>query len=320
MRARVVVFWLVAAVVLVAALAVTGARLVDAGGRLGIALVAFTPLALPLYAALLLLALGRMVVLRGWRVDALPVALVAVAGLLLHGWWYAPQVSGANPPAADGATQVVVMTANLRLGEADGVEVVRTASEQGVDLLVLQEVTLAVLADMERAGLDALFPHRVGEPGTMATGTMAFSRTELTDAVRLPTALGSWSFRMDELQVFAVHPTYPVDAAGWRRDQATLVDAVTEQGPDLVVGDFNATVDHDSLRTLADRGYRDVGELANAGWHPTWPDGGEYHVVPVALAQIDHVLVGESLAAVSMSTREVPGSDHRAVVATVAAK
>jgi endonuclease/exonuclease/phosphatase family metal-dependent hydrolase len=319
-RARVVVFWVATAVVLLPALAITVARLVDPGNRVGIALVAFTPLALPLYAVLLLLALGRVAVLRRWRVLALPVALVAIVGLVLHGRWYAPQVSGANPPAAAHAAPLVVMTANLRLGEADGVEVVRTASERHVDLLVLEEVTLAVLADMERAGLDDLFPHRVGRPGDMATGTMAFSGVELTDAERLPTALGSWSFRMGELQVFAVHPTYPVAAAGWRRDQATLVDEITEARPDLVVGDFNATVDHASLRTLADRGYRDVGELTNAGWQPTWPDGGEYGVIPVALAQIDHVLVGGSLAAVSMSTLDVPGSDHRAVLATVAAK
>ncbi|MFC7495918.1 MULTISPECIES: endonuclease/exonuclease/phosphatase family protein [unclassified Nocardioides] len=320
MRARVGVFWAVTALVLVPALAITVARLTDPGFRSGIALVAFTPLALPLYTVVLVLAGARLVVLRRWRAAALPVALVAAAGLVLHGWWYAPQLSGANPPAAEGADPLVVMTANLRLGEADGVEVVRTASEQDVDLLVMEEVTLAVLADMERAGLDDLFPHRVGEPGVLATGTMAFARTELTDAERLPMALGSWSFRWDDLQVLAVHPTYPVDAAGWRRDQATLVDEVTDRDPDLVVGDFNATADHASMRTLADRGYRDVGELANAGWHPTWPDGGEYAVIPVALAQIDHVLLGPRLAAIGVETADVPGSDHRAVVATLAAK
>lgn len=320
MRARVVVFWVAAAVVLLPALAITGARVADTDSRLGIALVAFTPLALPLYAVGVLLALVRLVVLRRWRTAALAVAVVSLAGLVLHGWWYAPQVSGANPPAADGATPLVVMTANLRLGEADGIGVVQTASEMDVDLLVLQEVTPAVLADMDRAGLEDLLPNRVGEPGSMATGTMAFSRAPLTDAARLPTALGSWSVRMDDLLVYAVHPTYPVDAAGWWKEQDALVEAVTDGGPDLVVGDFNATLDHRSMRALADRGYRDVGELANTGWHPTWPAGGEYDLLHLPLTQIDHVLVGRRLAALSLRTVEIAGSDHRAVIADVARK
>ena len=320
MRARVVVFWVVVGLVLLPALAITAARLTEPDSRAGIALVAFTPLALVLYAVVLLLALVRLAVRRRWRGAAIPVVLVAVAGLVLHGWWYAPQVSGANPPASDGATPLVVMTANLRLGEADGIEVVRSATEQDVDLLVLQEVTPAVLADMDRAGLPDLLPNRVGLPGSMASGTMAFSRTPLTESSRVPTVLGSWSFLMGDLRVLAVHPTYPVDASGWDHDQAVVLEAVADDEPDLVVGDFNATADHQSMRTLADRGYRDAGELANDGWQPTWPGGGTYDVLGLPLAQIDHVLVGERLAALDMTTLAVPGSDHRAVVATVARK
>lgn len=320
MRARVVIFSIVLGLVLLPALALTMARLLDSDRRIPITLVAFTPWALPLYAVVVLLALGRLVVQRRWRGAALPIALVAVVGLVLHGWWYSPQVTGANPPAADGATPMVVMTANLRLGEADGIEVVRIATERHVDLLVVQEVTPAVLADMDRAGLRDLLPYRVGLAGSMATGTMAFAQTPLTDAVRLPTLLGSWSFELGDLRVQAVHPEYPVDASGWLRDQAVVVRAVTDGDPDLVVGDFNATADHSSMRTLADRGYRDVGELANEGWHPSWPANGKFDLLGMPLAQIDHVLVGDRLAALSMTTAGVPGSDHRAVVATVARK
>lgn len=320
MRARVVVFWVLVGLVLLPALGITAARLTEPDSRFGIALVAFTPLALVLYAVVLLLALVRLAVRRRWRSAAVPVALVAVAGLVLHGWWYSPQVSGANPPAADGAARLVVMTANLRLGEADGIEVVRMATEQHVDLLVLQEVTPAVLADMDRAGLPELLPNRVGLPGSMASGTMAFSLAPLTESSRVPTSLGSWSFLMGDLRVQAVHPTYPVDASGWEHDQDVIRQAVADDEPDLVLGDFNATADHHSMRTLADRGYRDVGELANDGWHPTWPAGGRYDVLGLPLAQIDHVLVGPRLAALGMKTLGVPSSDHRAVVATVALK
>ena len=130
MRARVVVLWVVVGLLLVPALAITIARLLEPDVRIGIVLVAFTPLALLLYAAVLIVALVRLVVVRRWRGAALPVAIVAVLGLVLHGWWYAPQVSGANPPAADGATPLVVMTANLRIGAADGIEVVRSPTSR----------------------------------------------------------------------------------------------------------------------------------------------------------------------------------------------
>ena len=186
MRARVVVFWIVVGVLGLAALSITAARLAESDLRIGVTLTAFTPLALGLYAAVLLLALIRSVWTRRWRAAALPVALLALAGLVLHGWWFSPQLVGANPPPAAGATPMVVMTANLMLGEADGIELVRTVSEEGVDLLVLEEVTPAVLADMDRAGLADLLPHRVGEAGSMASGTMAFARTPLTDAAQLP--------------------------------------------------------------------------------------------------------------------------------------
>ncbi len=313
-------FWLVCAVVLAGALLITGARLLEPGGRWGLALVAFTPLALPLYAVVLVLAAVRLVVVRRWRGAALPVALVAVAGLVLHGWWYAPQVTGANPPPAEGARTLVVMTSNLRMGEGDGVEVVRTASAKDVDLLVVEELTPGLLAEMDRAGLADLLPYRVGEAGSGASGTMAFAKQPLTDPVRLATGLGSWAFTMGDLRVLGVHPSYPVRSDDWHHDAGVLADAVTTERPDLLLGDFNATMDHGPMRALADRGYRDVGELANDGWHPTWPSSGPFDWLGTPLAQIDHVLVGPRLAALGMSTVDVPDTDHRAVVARVAAK
>jgi endonuclease/exonuclease/phosphatase (EEP) superfamily protein YafD len=149
---------------------------------------------------------------------------------------------------------------------------------------------------------------------------MAFSRTEHAQPTTVPTYFGGWSFTMGELTVLAVHPSPPVQADGFAADQAVVARTVAELEPDLVVGDFNATGDHAPMRALADAGYRDVGELANRGWLPTWPTSGVFDVLGLPLAQIDHVLVGERLAALDLRTVSVPGSDHRAVVATVARK
>ncbi|WP_155993253.1 endonuclease/exonuclease/phosphatase family protein [Nocardioides sp. URHA0020] len=320
MRARVVVFWSVVAVCLVPALLLTFTRLVEPRGGFWIKVEAFTPLGLALYAVALVLVAARILLRRRWRTAALPVALLAVAGLVLHAWWFAPQLTGASPPPEDGAAEIVVMSANLLVGSADGIEVVREASEAHVDLLVVQEVTLAVLADMDRAGLGDLLPYRAGAPGVGASGTMAFSRVQLSDATSLPTYFGGWTFSMGDLRVAAVHPRPPTDADGWYDDQAVVARTVAELEPDLVVGDFNATVDHAPMRALADAGYRDAGELANQGWQPTWPTRGVFDVAGMPLAQIDHVLVGDRLAALDQGTVAVPGSDHRGVVATVAMK
>ena len=128
----------------------------------------------------------------------------------------------------------------------------------------------------------------------------------------------------DALTLLAVHPTAPVPPAGastWRAEHATLLAAAQESGAALVLGDMNATSDHATMRAWRDAGYRDSLEMVNAGWSPTWPSNGitpAPGLHPPALIQIDHVLVGPALAVTESSTVEVPGSDHRAVVATIA--
>ncbi|MBZ5737240.1 endonuclease/exonuclease/phosphatase family protein [Nocardioides mangrovi] len=326
MRLRVVLLCLLEAALLLPALLLTIARLVESTGTFWVQVEAFTPLALALYAAALLVALVVLLVRRrrrpAWRSWPAPVAVLAVAGLVLHGWWFAPLVTGANPPPAADAQPLVVMTANLYQGAADGIELVRRVSDADVDLLVLEELTPAVLADMDRAGLDDLLPYRAPADGDGYgdAATMAFSRTPIEDPQPLDLELGGWSFRTDGLTVLAVHPWSPGTQGDWAADQATVAAAVDDLHPDLLAGDFNATVDHAPMRALADEGYRDVGELANDGWQPTWPVTGAFDLLGLPLAQIDHVLVGPRLAAISMRTVDVPGSDHRAVIATVALK
>ena len=247
----------------------------------------------------------------------------SAAGLAVHAWWFAPQVTGENPPPADGEEPLVVMAANIGEGAGDPIDLVRRVSEEGVGLLVVQEITVADLADMERAGVAEVLPYRVGEPGSDGHGTMVFSAVELTDPRPLPTLHDGWIVTMGDLTVIGVHPSAPTTPDEWRDDHAVLARAVAEVEPDLVVGDLNATIDHPPMRALADAGYRDAAELANEGWQPTWPDNGAVDLLGLplpALTPIDHVLVGPRLAAVGTRTLSIPDSDHRAVVAEVARK
>ncbi|MCW2843057.1 MAG: hypothetical protein JWN22_973 [Nocardioides sp.] len=337
MRARVVVLSGALLALGLPAVLLTVVRASDpASGRL-IRVESFTPLAIPLYAALLLVALVSLFAWRRGRRLARGLlgglALVGVAGLAAHLSWFSARLTGDNPPPASGAEPLTVMTANLYGGRADGIELVRIASDEHVDVLVVEEITSTELASMEQAGLAALFPHRIGDAGPDfdVEDTMVFSREPLGQAERVGTAHESWLVTVGDpsagseqaLTLLAVHPYAPTHAGQWRADHAAVLAAAEASGADLVVGDFNATLDHPPMRALAGHGWRSVAELANEGWQPTWPSNGlisRFGVSLPALVQIDHVLVGPRLAGLSTHTVVVPGTDHRAVVAEVARK
>lgn len=339
MRFRMAISWIVTLVLLAPAGFLTVVRATDPSAGPLIRAESFTPLALPAYAvvlvgALLVIATRRL----RRRADAggrsrrrvpVLVALVACAGLIVHAAWFSARVSGPNPPPADGAATLVVMTANLYVGRADGIELVRTASREGADVLVVEEVTTGELTSMEAAGLADLFPYRIGaaDPAD-ADGTMVFSRTELGAATPVATGHESWLVDVDApggdpLTLLAVHPYAPTELTQWDADHAAIRAAAREAEPDLIVGDFNATLDHPPMRELGALGWHSAAELANEGWQPTWPSGGVVSVlgVPVpSLVQIDHVLVGPRIAALGTHTIVLPGTDHRALVAEVARK
>ncbi|WP_395657530.1 endonuclease/exonuclease/phosphatase family protein [Nocardioides sp.] len=320
MRVGAVVFWVAVAVLLVPALGVTFARAVEPQRSFWLLVEGFTPVGVVLYGLVVLLLAVRLVVVRRWWTWAL--AAVALAGLLVHCWWFAPQVSGANPPPAAGAEPMVVMTSNIAHGAGDATALVRLAESERADVLVVEEITAADLAEMDAAGLADLLPHRVGTPEPDSDGTMVFALERLGPAEALATTHGGWVVALGDLTLVATHPQAPTVPEDWRADHAVLLATVEADHPDLVVGDLNATSDHAPMRALADAGYRDVGELADQGWQPTWPAQGSWSLgLPTPpLAQIDHVLVGPRLAAIGMHTVDVPGSDHRAVVALVARK
>jgi endonuclease/exonuclease/phosphatase family metal-dependent hydrolase len=330
MRLRRTVFWAAAVALLLPACLLTLNRVAEPDeGRL-VRAVSLTPLAIPLYAVVLVLAITALVHRRHRRgrrrrprTALVVLAVVALAGLAAHAAWFSPQLLGTNPPAAADAEPLTVMTANLHAGRADGIDLVGIASEEGVDVLVVEEVTTRDVAQMERAGVATLFPHRIGEAADDegVDATMVFSRLPLGEAIALPTALDGWRVDVDgDLTLLAVHVVGPTDAAPWRADLDAVREAAVAADADLVVGDLNATLDNEPMRLLAADGWRSAAELTNEGWQPTWPVLDWLGLPVPALVQIDHVLVGRSLAALSTRTVDVPGSDHRAVVAEVARK
>ena len=313
------VLWLCTAVLAAPALLLTLARVVDSDNGSLIRIEAFTPLAIPLYAALVvLLALGAAR-RPGGRRPLVVATVLALAGLLLHGWWFAPQVVGDQPRPAEGAARITVMNANLFQGRAEAQDVVDAVRENDVDVLVLEETTPGLLAEMDHLGLADLLPERVGQPDELVAGTMILADQPLTGDVRLPTTFEGWQAAYGGLTVFGVHPVAPTEPDLWAADHRAILAQAVASDADLVVGDLNATADHDVMRELDAAGFRDAGEEANEGWQPTWPANhvGVFPLLP-PLVRIDHVLIGDSLASLGTRTVDIDGTDHLAVVATVA--
>jgi endonuclease/exonuclease/phosphatase (EEP) superfamily protein YafD len=115
------------------------------------------------------------------------------------------------------------------------------------------------------------------------------------------------------LRFVAFHSVAPLpgDVPGWRTDLATLDRwcANRQIGPAIVAGDFNATLDHSVFRDAVS-GCSDAAERTGESLIGTWPTR-----LPRALGiQIDHVLVTGGITAETLAVRDIPGSDHRAVV------
>ena len=326
--------WLVLGVavvgLLVPAFMLTGARILEPGGGRGIRLVSFTPYAIGLYAlavVLLLLVLARG---RGtWRRVGGWSGVLVLLLLGLHVLWVSEMYVGATDDAARPRATFTVMTANLLRGDADPTRVVQLAREHDVDICVLSEITARAQSAIERAGLAKALPHSAGEAGPGVSGTMIFSAREMSAVTPLDTSLRGFSLDVEmarrTVHLIAVHPAPPTgDASQWRADHATIRrDAGAASGPTVIAGDLNATRDHQPLRELSGRGFEDAAEQANSGWQPTWPASGEVALlgVPVPpLLSIDHVLVHDGLSVIDTEAVSIPGTDHRALFATLAAQ
>jgi endonuclease/exonuclease/phosphatase (EEP) superfamily protein YafD len=326
MKLRWLLVGLLLVLLLVPAGALTFARLLEPTGARWVRLVSFTPYAVVLYGlALLLLLLAWARGHGGWRVLARTLALVSVAGIAVHLLWLSPAYVGSPAAAADKGS-FRVMTSNLRLGLADPTQVVEVAVKAKIDVLVLEEITAQELGRMEAAGLSEAFRYSAGATAEGHSGTMVFSDHKLGKPTRLETHSNGYAMKVRlggrSITLLAVHPLPPIgDAQNWAEDQAAVRRAaVAAKGPTMIVGDFNATMDHQPLRELVGRGFRDAATEAKSRWQPTWPASGQVSVlgfgVPSMLA-LDHVFVNGPLHATSTRTVEIAGSDHRALLVTV---
>ncbi|MFP3462351.1 endonuclease/exonuclease/phosphatase family protein [Arthrobacter globiformis] len=249
----------------------------------------------------------------------------------------------ARPSGTGSTVPLPVMTINSRFGRADAAEIVRLVRDNGVELLAIQEYTQALEDRLAAEGLGSLLPHRISSPARNGSGSGTYSRLPLEAVGLIPdTPFQMPTFRLRvpvtgagsaaaTLEVTNVHTLPPVDVrvGQWRSDLESLGRLVARnvagQGNNqhlsnlLLLGDFNATYDHSEFRRLLDGGpggrkLVDVGTASGVRFTPTWPMDGQ----ALPGITIDHVVTGPRVPASGYAVHRIPGTDHAAVVATLA--
>lgn len=213
------------------------------------------------------------------------------------------------------------VTANLRYGQADSAAVAELACGHA-DVLTVQELT-PELADALSARLAPAFPFAVLRPGERASGVGLWSRHPVLASggdERFQRGFITARVRVPGLPtpttVVCTHLSPPRSAFGqWRADIERLGPALKSldaDGPVVVGCDLNATPDVRDFRDLLRAGYAGGAGQAGAGFLRTHPDD-----LPIPrVVAVDHVLTRGATVTAIRAVR-VPGSDHRALVATV---
>ena len=270
-----------------------------------------------------LAAVAVSVAYRRILLSIIAVVVLAVTVAVQVPWYYF------GSPADVGAhVDIRVLSSNLRKGRADAASFIELA-KASADVITVSELTPEEVERFKQAGIAEAFPYSVLTPAPDAGGIGLYSRFPVATspvgkqvtfaAVRLRVP----GVRFDPL-VASVHVISPVasdaDSFGlWRTGitaTKTKLDGFAEAaGPAAVIvaGDFNSTPDMRQFRDLLTNGYGDAVEQTGAGFGPTFPSR-TWHPPWIT---IDHVLTRRATAT-SIRTIYISGSDHRALLATVA--
>ncbi|HEV7898862.1 MAG TPA: endonuclease/exonuclease/phosphatase family protein [Planosporangium sp.] len=272
-------------------------------------LIAFTPYV----AACTLAVVALAAAMRAWW-PAVAAAVAAVALLLC----VLPR-GLATGGGADTGPRLRVLSSNMMIGAADPGAIVALVRDHGVQLLAVQEFTPEAERALDAAGLADLLPNRVSYPQPGAGGSGIFSRFPLRDdGLRtLPSGFTQATVAVGvpgvaPVTVESAHPCAPLPPDCSRIDLSAEPPATPDGVVRVLVGDFNATLDHVRLRRLIATGYRDAASVRGRGFTASWPYDERSWIPGVT---IDHVLADRRVGVAGYDAYRVPGSDHRAIFA-----
>ncbi|MBM6699702.1 endonuclease/exonuclease/phosphatase family protein [Bifidobacterium pullorum subsp. saeculare] len=266
-------------------------------------------------------------------------ALVAIACIGAQGWWQHPffmagsplpeaaeaAVAAAKPDTADAYARV--MTFNVYKGQADPAAIVEAVRDNRIEVLALQETTDAFVRALEEAGIGGYLPYSNVSSSDGVFGNGLWSATPLGDprdtdvdssASFMPGGTVGFSGGSLPVRFVSVHTTAPVPGywGQWKRSLDELARMRADTGTRYVfMGDFNATDDHTPFRTFLGDRFHDAAKSAGHGFTFTWPT--DKPPLP-RVAGIDHIVLDQGMTAGQTLVKPIAGSDHAALIATIA--
>jgi endonuclease/exonuclease/phosphatase (EEP) superfamily protein YafD len=224
-----------------------------------------------------------------------------------------------------GPVRLTVLVANVWQGRADPDALAALLAAHHPDVVVLPEAGERFLARLEgRLDPDLGYRADVAPPprahrhvpddpdGPWTTVLTGPALGDVEVAPVLSGGLYGWlelgGGALGDVRVLATHPVAPVPGLTRRwADELALVAAWRRSaaGPTVVAGDLNTTAEHRGIDALGD------------GRVPTWPATWPAHRSRWLGFRIDHVLAGGGLVVRSTRVLDLPGSDHRAVLAAL---
>jgi endonuclease/exonuclease/phosphatase (EEP) superfamily protein YafD len=218
-----------------------------------------------------------------------------------------------------------VVTQNVWSGHRDVVGICTELRDFMPTLVVLQEITHDHVRRIDESGVFDKFPFREARPHDGHAGLGAWSRfplessewIEVAGEVQLRVWIRGPGTRM--IRAYGVHAPspMPVNVARWSQWFNVMAYDVSQElalhdHPLIVLGDFNATVDHAGFRGILRAGLTDAAARPRGFSEMTWPR--RWAWVPT-LFRVDHVLVTGDVPVLSHRVGEGTGSDHRPVMA-----
>lgn len=252
-----------------------------------------------------------------WRRKAMTFGAGALSALMVLLQVDAPV--GGEIPVGDGAADLRIAQFNLLQPNRRYDEVLRLALASNADVLSFQEVSPTWAAVLV-GSLREAYPHFKVVPNERCYGIAVFCRRPVERLVEhalcgSPAIEAVLRCGHGPLHVFSVHaksPGGPADHRLRNTQLGHLARLVRSRGPRaVVVGDLNTVPWDRAMWTLCGTAGLRIG---TAPWSPTFPA-----VLGLSLIPIDHVLTRSGAAVVRSSTFHIPGSDHRGLIADIAA-
>lgn len=282
----------------------------DRYGRF-LAVLTLTPwLFLPAYVAALVAVAQRRKALAG-------MALLLIACHLVWVWTDLPWSRNRQPQVS--GPELTLVSVNAFTANSDPAALAQRLGRLRPDVLLVAELTPAIARALDgEAALDGL-DSRMVEERIDGFGAGVYSRFPLVDrsyptVAGIPMPMATVEVGGRSLRLMAVHTLNALSDIAFFRRGLSDIGAIAARlpRPAVVAGDFNASHQHRAYRGMLGRsGLRDSHASIGRGLATTWPVG--RRIPPFAL--LDHVLVSPDIRVLAIRELDVPGSDHRAVVA-----